>query len=56
VIAGARESGFYERNPWKRLQRTLMLTYTLTFGSADEAEPPPIASTRSIVVCTGSTK
>ena len=37
VIAGARESGFYERNPWKRLQRTLMLTYTLTFGSADEA-------------------
>ena len=23
VIAGARETGFYERNPWKRLQRTL---------------------------------
>jgi uncharacterized protein (DUF2236 family) len=38
VIAGARETGFYERNPWKRLQRTLMLTYALTFGSAAEAQ------------------
>src|SRR3954453_1717716 len=37
VIAGARETGFYQRDPWKRLQRTLMLTYTLTFGSAEEA-------------------
>src|SRR5256885_10409292 len=40
VIAGARESGFYERNPWKRLQRTLMLTYTLTFGSVEQARAP----------------
>jgi uncharacterized protein (DUF2236 family) len=37
VIAGARETGFYERNPWKRLQRTLILTYTITFGSKTEA-------------------
>jgi uncharacterized protein (DUF2236 family) len=37
VIAGARETGFYERNPWKRLQRTLVLTYTITFGSKPEA-------------------
>ncbi len=37
VIAGARETGFYERNPWKRLQRTLILTYTMTFGSIAEA-------------------
>ena len=37
VIAGARESGFYERNPWKRLQRTLILTYTITFGTRHEA-------------------
>jgi uncharacterized protein (DUF2236 family) len=37
VIAGARESGFYERNPWKRLQRTLMLTYSITFGTRAEA-------------------
>lgn len=38
VIAGARETGFYERNPWKRLQRTLVLTYTITFGSKAEAD------------------
>jgi uncharacterized protein (DUF2236 family) len=37
VIAGARETGFYERNPWKRLQRTLILTYTITFGTKSEA-------------------
>jgi uncharacterized protein (DUF2236 family) len=37
VIAGARETGFYERNPWRRLQRTLILTYTITFGTKDEA-------------------
>jgi uncharacterized protein (DUF2236 family) len=38
VIAGARETGFYERDPWKRLQRTLILTYTITFGSKPEAK------------------
>src|ERR671923_8783 len=37
VIAGARETGFYERNPWRRLERTLMLTYSLTFGPREEA-------------------
>ncbi len=38
VIAGARKTGFYERNPWKRLERTLMLTYAITFGSKAEAD------------------
>ena len=38
VIAGARETGFYERNPWRRLQRTLILTYTITFGTKAEAD------------------
>jgi uncharacterized protein (DUF2236 family) len=38
VIAGARETGFYERDPWKRLQRTLVLTYTITFGTRVEAQ------------------
>ena len=38
VIAGARETGFYERNPWKRLERTLQLTYTITFGTRAQAE------------------
>jgi uncharacterized protein (DUF2236 family) len=37
VIAAARETGFYERNAWRRLQRTLILTYTITFGTKDEA-------------------
>jgi uncharacterized protein (DUF2236 family) len=37
VIAGARETGFYERNPWKRLQRTLVLTYAITFGTRSQA-------------------
>jgi uncharacterized protein (DUF2236 family) len=37
VVAGANQTGMYERNPWKRLQRTLILTYTLTFGSRAEA-------------------
>jgi uncharacterized protein (DUF2236 family) len=37
VIAGARRTGFYERDPWKRLERTLALTYGLTFGTRAEA-------------------
>ena len=38
VVAGANQTGMYERNPWKRLQRTLVLTYTVTFGSKAEAD------------------
>lgn len=37
VLAGARQTGFYEFNPWKRLERTLQLTYTITFGTREEA-------------------
>ena len=37
VIAGATRTRFYERNPWKRLERTLHLTYTITFGTTEEA-------------------
>jgi uncharacterized protein (DUF2236 family) len=37
VLAGARQTGFYERNPWKRLDRTLRLTYTITFGTRRDA-------------------
>ena len=37
VLAGARQTGFYERNPWKRLERTLQLTFTITFGTRGEA-------------------
>jgi uncharacterized protein (DUF2236 family) len=38
VLAGARQTGFYERNPWKRMERTLQLTFTITFGTRREAE------------------
>ena len=37
VVAGATQTGMYERNPWRRLQRTLILTYTITFGTKAEA-------------------
>ena len=37
VVAGANQTAMYERNPWKRLQRTLILTYTMTFGTKAEA-------------------
>ncbi|MEO8477012.1 MAG: oxygenase MpaB family protein [Actinomycetota bacterium] len=38
VVAGANQTAMYERNPWKRLQRTLILTYTMTFGTKAEAD------------------
>lgn len=38
ILAGARQTGFYERNAWKRLERTLHLTYKITFGTRGEAE------------------
>ena len=38
VVAGANQTGMYERDPWKRLQRTLVLTYTVTFGTKAEAD------------------
>ena len=37
VVAGARKTGFYEHDPWKRLERTLQLTYAITFGTREEA-------------------
>lgn len=38
VVAGANQTGMYERNPWKRLQRTLILTYSMTFGTKAQAD------------------
>ena len=37
VVAGATQTGMYDRNPWRRLQRTLFLTYSLTFGTKADA-------------------
>ena len=37
VVAGARQTAMYERDPWKRLERTLSQTYTVVFGTRAEA-------------------
>jgi uncharacterized protein (DUF2236 family) len=38
VSAGARQTSFYARDPWKRLIRTVQLQLILAFGSRQEAE------------------
>ncbi|MGH8923802.1 MAG: oxygenase MpaB family protein [Acidimicrobiia bacterium] len=37
VAAGARQTSFYQRDPWARLIRTLQLQSTMTFGTEAEA-------------------
>lgn len=37
VSAGARQTGFYARDPWKRLLRTVQLQLIMAFGTEDEA-------------------
>jgi len=37
VVAGARQTGMYERDPWRRLARTLRQTFTVVFGTSEEA-------------------
>jgi uncharacterized protein (DUF2236 family) len=37
VVAGARQTGMYERDPWRRLERTLRQTFTVVFGTHEEA-------------------
>ena len=38
IAAGARQTSFYQRDPWKRLIRTLSLQNSLTFGTKQEAD------------------
>ena len=38
IAAGARQTSFYQRDPWKRLIRTLSLQNSVTFGTIDEAD------------------
>ena len=38
IAAGARQTSFYQRAPWKRLIRTLSLQNSLTFGTKEEAD------------------
>ena len=37
IAAGARQTSFYQRDPWKRLIRTLSLQNSVTFGTTEEA-------------------
>tara|TARA_B100000886_G_scaffold178201_1_gene122098 strand:- start:1915 stop:2757 length:843 start_codon:yes stop_codon:yes gene_type:complete len=37
IAAGARQTSFYQRDPWKRLIRTLSLQNSVTFGTISEA-------------------
>tara|TARA_Y100001958_G_C21243527_1_gene572369 strand:+ start:3601 stop:4443 length:843 start_codon:yes stop_codon:yes gene_type:complete len=38
IAAGARQTSFYQRDPWKRLIRTLSLQNSVTFGNKEEAD------------------
>ncbi len=38
IAAGARQTSFYQRDPWKRLIRTLSLQNSVTFGTKEEAK------------------
>ena len=38
IAAGARQTSFYQRDPWKRLIRTLSLQNSVTFGTKMEAD------------------
>ena len=38
IAAGARQTSFYQRDPWKRLIRTLSLQNSVTFGTKTEAD------------------
>jgi uncharacterized protein (DUF2236 family) len=46
IAAGARQTSFYQRDPWKRLIRTLSLQNSVTFGTREEANDSAIRINR----------
>ena len=46
IAAGARQTSFYQRDPWKRLIRTLSLQNSVTFGTKLEANDSAIRINR----------
>ena len=46
IAAGARQTSFYQRDPWKRLIRTLSLQSSVTFGTVQEADESAIRINR----------
>jgi uncharacterized protein (DUF2236 family) len=56
VVAGARQTGMYANQPWRRLERTLRQTYTVVFGTREEALAASRRSTTSTAASRGSTR
>ena len=46
IAAGARQTSFYQRDPWKRLIRTLSLQNSVTFGTVQEADESAVRINR----------
>jgi uncharacterized protein (DUF2236 family) len=46
IAAGARQTSFYQRDPWKRLIRTLSLQNSVTFGTVEEADESAVRINR----------
>ena len=46
IAAGARQTSFYQRDPWKRLIRTLSLQNSVTFGTVKEADESAVRINR----------
>ena len=46
IAAGARQTSFYQRDPWKRLIRTLSLQNSVTFGTVEEANESAVRINR----------
>ena len=53
IAAGARQTSFYQRDPWKRLIRTLSLQNSVTFGTKLEADDSAIRINRLHEVING---
>ena len=53
IAAGARQTSFYQRDPWKRLIRTLSLQNSVTFGTIQEADESAIRINRLHEVING---
>jgi len=53
IAAGARQTSFYQRDPWKRLIRTLSLQNSVTFGTKLEADDSAVRINRLHEVING---
>ncbi len=56
IAAGARQTSFYQRDPWKRLIRTLSLQNSVTFGTKEEADESAIRINKLHQVIKGEDK